>query len=175
MIQTLRAIFFICFASLTISSYGQELDTANSFVKFTIFKMGEYEVNGTIKNMSGTLSWEDSTPRFIDLCIDPKTVDTDHAYRDKVLQNEDYFHTATYPSICFKSDSIFKVDGKLMALGELTMLGVTKQESFELAPSTNLLVASTTINREDYGLGGETMFKLSEEVILEVHCILKTE
>ncbi len=63
----------------------------------------------------------------VDVVIDAKSVNTGSALFNEHIQGEDFFDTAKYPSITFKSN-ILKFDGdKLVAVdGKLTVKGVTK-------------------------------------------------
>ena len=63
----------------------------------------------------------------VDVVIDAKSVNTGSALFNEHIQGEDFFDTAKYPSITFKSNSL-KFDGdKLVAVeGKLTVKGVTK-------------------------------------------------
>lgn len=158
-------MLLVCF---TIN--GQQLDTANSRVTFTITKMISHSVHGTIGGFQGELHFEDSVLAGIAICIKPKTVNTDHAYRDKKLLEEDYFDVENHPLICFHSDSILNSETGLTAVGVLSMLGVERPETFTLTKSDYGYTGKAVINRNDYHLGGEALFKIGEEVTLKVHC-----
>lgn len=63
----------------------------------------------------------------VDVVIDASSVNTGFPLFNKHIQEEDFFDTAKYPSITFKSNSL-KFDGDKLASvdGDLTIKGVTK-------------------------------------------------
>jgi polyisoprenoid-binding protein YceI len=99
----------------------------------------------------------------VEATIDAASVDTGWPKRDEHLRSGDFFNVEKFPTFTFKSDS-FKFDGdKVVTVpGQLTMLGVTKPvtlqiANFKCAPhpaETGKLRAemSTTIKRSDFGM-----------------------
>jgi polyisoprenoid-binding protein YceI len=69
----------------------------------------------------------------IDVTIDAKSVDSGFPVFNEHLQDEDFFNTAKYPTITFKSSKL-KFDGdKLTAVdGNLTIKGITKPVTLTL-------------------------------------------
>ena len=63
----------------------------------------------------------------VDVVIDAKSVNTGSVLFNEHIQGEDFFDTAKYPSITFKSNSL-KFDGDTLVSvdGKLTVKGVTK-------------------------------------------------
>ena len=101
----------------------------------------------------------------VDVVIDAKSVNTGSALLNEHIQGEDFFDTAKYPSITFKSNSL-KFDGdKLVSVdGKLTVKGITKPvtlsvTSFQCMPHPMLKKdacganATTKIKRSEFNAG----------------------
>ncbi len=115
----------------------------------------------------------------VDVVIDAKSVDTGYALFNEHIQGEDFFDTAKYPTITFKSSNL-KFDGdKLVAVeGDLTVKGVTKPvtltlTSFLCMPHPILKKdacganATTKIKRSDFNMGKYAPY-VSDEVTLTI-------
>jgi polyisoprenoid-binding protein YceI len=111
--------------------------------------------------------------------IDAKSVNTGYALFNEHIQAEDYFHTAKYPTITFKSGNL-KFDGdKLVAVnGDLTVKGVTRPvtltvTSFHCMPHPMLKKdacganATAKIKRSEFNAGKSAPF-VSDEVTLTI-------
>jgi polyisoprenoid-binding protein YceI len=105
----------------------------------------------------------------VDASIDVNTVNTGVDARDKHLKSPDFFDTAQFPTMTFKSTKISKAGAGYDVVGDLTLHGVTKSVVLKLeAPAKAQadakgnthrgFTATTTINRQDFGLkwGGKT-------------------
>lgn len=115
----------------------------------------------------------------VDVVIDAKSVDTGSALFNEHIQAEDYFYTAKYPTITFKSSNL-KFDGdKLVAVnGDLTVKGVTKPvtltvTSFLCMPHPMLkkdacgATATTKIKRSDFNAGKNAPY-VGDDVTLTI-------
>lgn len=115
----------------------------------------------------------------VDVVIDAKSVNTGSALFNEHIQAEDYFYTAKYPTITFKSSNL-KFDGdKLVAVnGDLTIKGVTKPvtltvNSFLCMPHPMLkkdacgATATTKIKRSDFNAGKNAPY-VGDEVTLTI-------
>ena len=115
----------------------------------------------------------------VDVTIDAKSVNTGIPLFNEHIQGEDFFDTAKYPTITFKSSNL-KFDGdKLAAVeGELTVKGVTKPvtltvTSFQCMPHPMLKKdacganATTRIKRSEFN-AGKFAPGVSDEVTLTI-------
>ncbi len=115
----------------------------------------------------------------VDIVIDAKSVDTGYPLFNEHLQGEDYFDTAKYPTITFKSTAV-KFDGdKPVAIdGKLTVKGVTKPvtltvTSFQAMPHPMVKKdaiganAVTKIKRSEFNAGKNAPY-VSDEVTLSI-------
>ena len=115
----------------------------------------------------------------VDVTIDAKSVNTGSSLFNEHIQGEDFFDTAKYPAITYKSNKL-KFDGdKLAAVeGELTIKGVTKPvtltvTSFQCMPHPMLKKdacganATAKIVRSEFNMGKHAPY-VSEEVTLTI-------
>ena len=115
----------------------------------------------------------------VDVTIDTKSVNTGSALFNEHIQGEDFFDTAKYPTITYKSSKL-KFDGdKLVAVeGELTVKGMTKPvtltvTSFQCMPHPMLKKdacganATARIKRSEFNMGKHAPY-VSDEVTLAI-------
>lgn len=141
------------------------LDPAHSSVDFSVRHMMIANVKGTFNNFEAAIDADpaDLTSAIIEFSIDTASVDTRNTDRDAHLVSGDFFDVENHPNMTFVSTKIEKTDeGEYNLTGNLTLRGVTKQETFAVTyegqgkdPWGNEKVgfsAAGTINRSDYGL-----------------------
>jgi polyisoprenoid-binding protein YceI len=115
----------------------------------------------------------------VDVTIDATSVNTGYALFNQHIQAEDYFDTAKYPTITFKSTKV-KFDGdKPVAIdGNLTIKGVTKPvtlsvTSFHSMPHPMLkrdaigANATAKVKRSEFNMGKNVPY-VSDEVSLTI-------
>lgn len=161
---------------VTVSSFAQNIDEANSMVEFDVGNMGIMSVDGTIKGMKGEVNFDPANPSAasFDVCIDPSTIHTGNDGRDDHLKNEDFFHITKYLTVCFKSSSVSKTDGGYLAQGKLTILETTSDVAIPFTYADNTLVGEFELNRMDYGLGESIgTFIAGKKVEVTITCKLK--
>ncbi len=141
------------------------LDTAHSSVDFSVRHMMIANVKGTFTSFNATIEADpaDLTTANIEFSVDTASVDTRNKDRDGHLVSADFFDSANYPAMTFKAVAIEKTDdGEYNLIGNLTLRGVTKQETFAVTfegqgkdPWGNEKAGFSvtgTLNRSDYGL-----------------------
>lgn len=180
------------FASFGLFAFGQtkwSVDKAHSSVKFTVTHMVISEVEGNFKNFDGsiTASSADFANAQIDFTVDVNSINTDNEARDGHLKADDFFNAEKYPKMSFKSSSFKKVsEGKYLLTGILTIRDKSKTVSFDVSyggtrkdPYGNVksgFKASTTINRQEYGLKWTGKTEAGELVVSDdVQISLKLE
>ena len=137
-------------------------------VTFVIKNFG-LNTNGSFKGLKGAINWDPSNPSasLFDVTIDASTINTGIDMRDKDLQKEAYFDVEKYPTIHFVSTKVSTGN----VTGNLTIKNVTKQISFPFTVKNSvngyLFEGSFTINREDFGVGGNSMV-LSDEATVKL-------
>jgi polyisoprenoid-binding protein YceI len=166
------------------------IDPAHSLSSFTVRHLVITNVRGEFGKTAGTvkLDEKDLTRSSVEATIDATTLNTRVPDRDAHLKSPDFFDVAKYPTITFKSTKVEKNgEGKLKVTGDLTMKGVTKPVVLEVLgptsaikdPGGNLrrgLVATTMINRRDFGLNWSKTVEagpvVGDEVKIEIEAEL---
>ncbi|WML52930.1 YceI family protein [Neobacillus sp. PS3-12] len=141
------------------------IDTDHSSVDFSIRHMMIANVKGTFHNFSAVVEANvtDLTNATIDFKVELSSIDTRNKDRDAHLVSADFFDAEKFPEMTFRSTDIKKNgEGEYNVIGELTIHGITKPETFMVTfegqgkdPWGNEKVgfsAQGTINRADYGL-----------------------
>jgi polyisoprenoid-binding protein YceI len=143
-----------------------DIDGAHSTAEFSVKHMMVSNVKGNFNVKSGTVNIDDKdiTKSTVEAVLDANTVNTAQPKRDEHLKSPDFFDTAKYPDITFKSTKVAKAGkDKLKVSGDLTMHGVTKPVVLDVTGPTpevkgmmgpvRGVEATTKINRKDFGLG----------------------
>ncbi|MEJ2720205.1 MAG: YceI family protein [bacterium] len=140
------------------------IDRTHSSVLFVVKHMVISKVKGEFNEFSGTIKHDegDIANSSVDVTIKTASVDTKNERRDGHLKSADFFDVEQHPEITFKSKKIEKTDAGLVAVGDLTMRGVTKEVRvpYEITgtitdPRGNRrmgISAKLTLNRQDYGV-----------------------
>jgi polyisoprenoid-binding protein YceI len=160
----LSIVFLLSFISSDKREW--QFDAGHSRLGFKVMHMGIAELNGSFDKVEikATTTNADFTDAVIEMNADVSSINTGIITRDEHLGAEDFFNTAKYPKISFKSSS-FKKKGKGYVIkGDFTMHGVTK--TIELTATHNGTVkvegaevagfqVSGTIKRSDFGVAPE--------------------
>ncbi len=161
LLTLLLSIFM--FASPAFADDKFAFDKSHTRILFFINHMGFSETVGEFTMYDGNFVFDEKEPTksSVEVTLKPEGIRTPSPELDKHLQNQDFFNTAKFPNITFKSKEI-KVTGKNTgeAHGDLTMLGVTKP-----------VILRITLNKADYhmmtgsyvaGFSAEATVKRSE-------------
>lgn len=140
------------------------IDKGHSEVSFQVRHLVT-QVRGRFNDYQGTISLDPANMEksSVDFSIKADSIDTDLADRDKHLRSPDFFDTAKFPEITFKSKGIKKSGNDTYAvLGTLTMRGVSKDVTLPVIflgtvkdPWGNERAGFSTdltLNRKDYGI-----------------------
>lgn len=132
--------------------------------------LGISTVRGAFTKVSGSVTYETASPgkTVIDVTIDANSVDTRVERRDNDLRSPNFFDSAKFPTLTFKSKHTeANGAGRLKVTGDLTIHGVTKEVVLEVeGPSAPMkdprgnqhigASASTKINRQDFGVSADS-------------------
>jgi len=125
----------LTFLILSISSLVQAsdyaLDTkgAHAFIQFKIKHLGYSWLLGRFNKFDGNFSYDEKAPSKskVSITIEMKSIDSNHAERDKHLRSDKYLAVNKFPTAKFVSTSFTETkDGKAILKGDLTLHGVTK-------------------------------------------------
>ena len=118
------------------ADYVIDTQGAHAFVNFKIKHLGYSWLHGRFNTFEGTFSYDAANPNASQIMvnIDTKSIDSNHAERDKHLRGGDFLNVDKFPTATFKSTSIkFDDDGEEADVtGEFTLHGVTKTITFEI-------------------------------------------
>lgn len=156
------------------------IDNAHTYPRFEYNHLGYSIQVSRFDKTSGKITLDRAAKTgSVDVTIDAKSVNTGLALFNEHIQAEDYFHTAKYPTITFKSGNLKFAGDKLVAVdGDLTVKGVTRPvtltvTSFHCMPHPMLKKdacganATTKIKRSEFNAGKSAPF-VSDEVTLTI-------
>jgi polyisoprenoid-binding protein YceI len=181
---TLAVLFSV--TSVVAEPTTWEIDSEHSGVYFVVRHLGIINVHASFNKMAGTvrLDEQDIGRSDVKAAVDVGSVYTGVDARDKHLLTSDFFDYAKYPSMNFQSTKITKTgDATAKMTGDLTIHGITKQVTFDVtglsAPITALkatrrgISATTTINRNDFGISSDMTVGDQVSIDLEIDVVKK--
>lgn len=150
-------------ASFALASDKYMLDKAHTKIGFTVRHMMLSNVDGEFTDYDGEILFDEADPTKskVNVTINVASINTGNEKRDKHLKSPDFFNAKEFPTITFKSKEVKKTADGFVAIGDLTIHGVTKEVSFPftLAGPLNVMghkrfgaSAELTINRQDFGV-----------------------
>ena len=156
-----------------------KIDPMHSEADFAIKHMSISTVHGTFHGISGTITYDPANvaKSGVEASIDVTSVDTGVAPRDKHLKSPDFFDADKFPTMTFKSTSVKKAGDHYDVAGDLTLHGVTKPVVLKLEDLGKEQIgmdgksvhrgftATTTINRNDFGLSWNGTLKSGDAML----------
>lgn len=141
------------------------IDPAHSQILFKVKHLGISTVTGRFERFSGAFDFDPASGKAASAAatIEAASISTNVEKRDEHLKSPDFLSAAEFPTITFASKQVTAIEGgKLKITGDLTMRGVTKPVVLEAELSGTVtdpwgneraaFAATTTINRQDFGL-----------------------
>ncbi len=161
-----------------------KIDPGHSSLVFSITHFGVSNSWGRFNNLSGTVHFDPNNLEgsSIHVKVDVSSIDTNHKDRDDHLRSDEYFNTEKNSGAEFRSSKIEHAGGKnYKVTGDLTLMGRTE------TISTNFIWHGTgqdkwggtrtgadaefTINRIDWGVGGEGSLGVEVPVKVAIEAI----
>lgn len=122
-------------ASEHSGTYAFDKKGAHQFVTFKISHLGYSWLYGRFNDFDGQFVYDAENPEnsSVEVTIDTRSVDSNHAERDKHLRAEDFLYVEEYPKATFKSTRIvLDEDGdEADIIGDFTLRGVTREITLE--------------------------------------------
>ena len=189
-------LLFISFIPQATDSAAQyPVDTDHSTIGFSVSILGGLsKVTGKFTNFTVTLKHDqnDITKSSVNVVIKAASIYTGVTERDNHLRTADFFDVEKYPDITFQSERIEKKGQQLLAVGTLTMRGVSKEIALpftvaskvariDLNPMTKKkrlgYATRLTLNRRDFGIYWEKAIPdfVSDEVEIEINLLVRAE
>ncbi len=177
--RTATALFATLFSAAALAApETYNIEPTHSMPRFSYSHFGYSMQLSRFDKIAGTITLDRAKHKgSVDVTIDAKSVNTGYPLFNEHIQGEDYFDTAKYPTITFKSDKV-KFDGDKVAEveGKLTIKGVTKPvtlkvESFLCMPHPMVkkdacgVTATAQVKRSDFNMGKNVPY-VSDEVTL---------
>ena len=105
-----------------------KIDTAHTFVTFKVSHLGYSFIYGRFNGFEGNFNHDANNPGAskINVTIKAKSIDTNHAERDKDLRSDNFLDVSKYPSITFESTAYMAGLGSDTLKGNVTIFGITK-------------------------------------------------
>jgi len=160
----LAIVLFSCLPARANSNLWS-IHTENSSVDFQIRYLMVAPVKGEFKSFSGTVNYDGSNLQDASVIAEiiVNSIDTGIPKRDLHLKKNDFFDIMHYQTISFKSRKIIpQQSGAFQIIGTLSMHGVLKQVTLNAQPLKEgtdaagkiklTTVATTTVNRKDFGI-----------------------
>lgn len=113
-----------------------KIDMAHSAIEFKVSHLGFSWLKGRFNQFEGNYSYDPAQPEqtSIQVQIDPASVDSNHAERDKHLRSGDFLNVAQNKTASFESTSVEATgEGQYLVKANLTLNGVTKPIEVEVA------------------------------------------
>lgn len=162
------------------------IDGAHSTVGFSIKHLVISEVEGRFDKFDGEITLaEKITAATVTANIDTTSINTANAKRDEHLKSADFFDTAKFPTMTFKSKKVTGSVDNMTIVGDLTLHGVTKEVTLKgkmtgtikgmMGETRAAFNATTTIKRSDFGLTWSKAVEAGPVVGEEVKVTLKLE
>ncbi len=175
-------------AQAEMARYNVDLD--HSIVGFEVPHLVISKTTGRFTDYHGFILMDPETKEIkaIEATIQTESVNTNQKKRDEHLRSPDFFNAKKYPTMTYKMKSYTKSGETYTAIGELTLLGVTKD--ITLVGSFNGVVTDGmgntragftgegTLNRKDFGMiwtklldNGGVVVGDTVKLKLEMECI----
>ena len=155
---------FLVFAVPAMAESWQ-IDKAHSSVGFTVQHLVITKVKGYFRDYDAAIEFDGKNldQASIKATVQMASIDTDNERRDNHLRSPDFFDVDTFPTMTFVSRKIIPGEGNTFTMvGDLTIRDKTREVTFNgqlngiiIDPRGNTragLSASTTINRQDFGV-----------------------
>ncbi|MGB6176158.1 MAG: YceI family protein [Methylocella sp.] len=140
-----------------------KIDPFQTHVRFWVDAIGWPRTTGEFKSFDGRIDIDFDRPSRsrADFRVAAKSVDANSASLNDYLRSEAFLNVARFPDMRFVSTSVEKRDAQhARVTGDLTMLGVTRPISLDVAVARKLagtnqrvgFKATGVINRLDFGM-----------------------
>jgi len=158
----IAGLMFAGAAATHAADYVIDTKGAHAFIQFHIKHLGYSWLVGRFNTFDGEFSYDENNPQAarVTVNIDPASVDSNHAERDKHLRDEDFLDVDKFPKAGFVSTGYRETgDGKGELQGELTVHGVTRPITIDV---THIGAGKDPWGGYRRGFEGRTSFALTD-------------
>lgn len=165
--MALTGIVLTLLASLPLQAaeYDFDIEGMHAAIQFRIKHLGYSWLVGRFNDFNGSFSYDAAHPgkASVQVSIDPASIDSNHAKRDKHLRDEDFLDVSKYPEASFVSTRVEAGEGDALTItGELTLRGVTREVTIDASKVGSGpdpwggfrlgFTGTTTLALEDFGI-----------------------
>ena len=146
------------------------IEAAHSMVGFSIDFLG-HPVHGRFDDVRGMIVYAPGDPASssVTVAVGTKSINTGSTHRDEHLRSADFFDAQQYPTIRFMRRRVERHRDTLVAIGDLTMHGVTRSIAIPFVQPASpvpdphgssliYFVGRLRIARADFGIAGGSRF-----------------
>lgn len=144
------------------ADYVIDTKGAHASIEFKIKHLGYSWLTGRFNTFSGDFSYDDKQPNNakINVVIETKSLDSNHADRDKHLKGKDFLHVSKFEQAKFSSTAIKFTDaGNATVTGNFTFHGVTNEITF---PIEKIGEGSDPWGGHRAGFSGQVTIKMAD-------------
>lgn len=147
------------------ADYVIDTKGAHASIQFRVKHLGYSWLTGRFNRFEGSFSYDAAAPELtrIEVTIDPASIDSNHAERDKHLRGKDYLNVTKYRVSRFVGTGLEVLDdGKMILTGDFTLHGHTNSIQLQVSEIgegkdpwggyRHGFTAFTVINTSDYGM-----------------------
>jgi polyisoprenoid-binding protein YceI len=171
----ISSYFFILVSLLSFKPANSKwkLKKDESFIVFNAKNLG-LNVSGKMEGMKVTADYNETDifKSSFEGSVETATIDTKNGLRNNHLKSDDYFDVKKYPTINFKSKKIFEGGAVLAVIGDLTIIGVTKEVKINFVvkkkPESHTFIGDITIQRKDFALGMKSTLIMADEIKVRI-------
>ena len=155
------------------------IDNSHTASQFSYRYLGMSNQTNRFERISGTVVFDRASQSgWADVTIDATSVNTVQPLLDAQMQAADFFDTANYPVITFRSGKMVLNGDQSSLVGDLTIKGVTRPVTlsvshFQCAQDTAVQAdtcgaqATVTVKRSDFNMG-KYRFLVSNDITLNL-------
>lgn len=159
----LAAVSILCLMAPVSQAETWNIDTVHSYLTFKVRHLFS-NTKGAFDEWSGTIDFDPENPTEGSVTVEIQTasINTNNENRDRHLRSEDFFDVENHPVMTFQSTAVRETEDGMLLVGDLTLLGVTKQieipVQFHGAGPDGWggvragFSGSVVINRKDFGM-----------------------
>ena len=163
---TLSLSLFFILSSFIVNAATYTLEPSHTSIGFSVKHLMITDVSGQFKTYEAKVELDEKTNELkgVEANIQVYSIDTEYAKRDGHLKSPDFFDSAKFPNMIFKSRTVNKLGtDEYEVIGDLTIKGITKTITLR-GKNTGFIdagmmggkragfSATAMINRKDFGL-----------------------
>lgn len=144
-------------ATMLLSAFTAYTSTNWKIADGYSIKFTSDDPSGVFTSLKGDIVFDANnlaTSKF-DVTVDASSINCGNGMKNSKAKGSQYFNVDVYPTIKYTSTKITKTATGYEASGTLTMHGVQKPVTIPFTFSNNTFTGSFSVNRLDYGVGGE--------------------